>query len=101
NVEIGENTVIAAQTGVAGSTKIGRNCMFGGQVGISGHITIADGIKLSAQTGVANTLKEPNEIFIGSPAMPSRKFSRSFVVFKQLPEMKRELDSIKKMLDNK
>ncbi|MFA5649469.1 MAG: UDP-3-O-(3-hydroxymyristoyl)glucosamine N-acyltransferase [Bacteroidales bacterium] len=101
NVEIGENTVIAAQTGVAGSTKIGRNCMFGGQVGISGHITIADGVKLSAQTGVPNTLKEPNEIFIGSPAMPSRKFSRSFVVFKQLPEMKRELDSIKKMLDNK
>lgn len=101
NVEIGSNTVIAAQTGVAGSTKIGKNCMFGGQVGITGHITIADGVKLSAQTGVPNTLKVPNEIYIGTPAMLSRKFTRSFVIFKQLPEMKRELDSIKKFVSSK
>ena len=101
NVEIGANTVIAAQTGVAGSTKIGENCMFGGQVGISGHITIADGVKLSAQTGVPKTLKDPNETYIGSPAIPSRKFSRSFVVFKQLPEMKRELEDIRKIIDSK
>ena len=101
NVEIGTNTVIAAQTGVAGSTKIGKNCMFGGQVGISGHITIADGVKLSAQTGVANTLKIPNEVYIGSPALPTRKFTRSFVLFKQLPQMKLDLDSVKKFVNNK
>ena len=101
NAEIGENTVIAAQTGIAGSTKIGKSCMFGGQVGVSGHIAIADGIKLSAQTGVPNSLKEPNEIYIGSPALPTRKFSRSFVVFKQLPEMKRDLDRLKQLIDNK
>jgi UDP-3-O-[3-hydroxymyristoyl] glucosamine N-acyltransferase len=99
NAEIGENTVIAAQVGIAGSTKIGKNCMFGGQVGVSGHIFIADGVKLSAQTGVPNSLKEPNETYIGSPSMPSRKFSRSFVVFKQLPDMKRDLDRIKQLID--
>jgi UDP-3-O-[3-hydroxymyristoyl] glucosamine N-acyltransferase len=91
--------VIAAQVGIAGSTKIGKNCMFGGQVGVSGHISIADGVKLSAQTGVPNSLKEPNETYMGTPAMPSRKYSRSFVVFKQLPDMKRDLDSIKQLTD--
>lgn len=99
NVEIGANTVIAAQSGIAGSTKVGQNCMFGGQVGVSGHITIAEGVKLSAQTGVPNSLKEPNEVYIGSPAMLSRKFSRSFVIFKQLPEFKREVDEIKRMIN--
>lgn len=99
NVEIGQNTVVAAQTGIAGSSKIGQNCMLGGQVGISGHITIADGVKLSAQTGVHNSLKEPNEILIGSPAMNSRKFSRSFVLFKQLPELKRDLDALKRLIN--
>ncbi|HCX99364.1 MAG TPA: UDP-3-O-(3-hydroxymyristoyl)glucosamine N-acyltransferase, partial [Bacteroidales bacterium] len=99
NVEIGENTVIAAQSGIAGSTKIGKNCMFGGQVGVSGHITIADGIKLSAQTGVSNNLKKPNEVLIGSPAINSRKFSRSFVLFKKLPEIVRELDELKNRIN--
>ncbi|MDD3567208.1 MAG: UDP-3-O-(3-hydroxymyristoyl)glucosamine N-acyltransferase [Bacteroidales bacterium] len=99
NAEIGENTVIAAQAGIAGSTKIGKNCMFGGQVGISGHIFIADGVKLTAQAGVSNSIKEPNETYMGSPSVPSRKFSRSFVVFKQLPEMKRDLDKIKQLIE--
>lgn len=99
NVEIGENTVIAAQSGIAGSTKIGKNCMFGGQVGVSGHITIADGVKLSAQTGVANSLKKPNEVLIGSPAIDSRRFSRSFVLFKKLPEIVRELDELKNRIN--
>ena len=101
NVEIGENTVIAAQTGIAGSSKIGKNCMFGGQVGISGHISIADGVKLSAQTGVPNSLKEPNEVLIGTPAMNSRKFSRSFVLFKKLPEIKQEIDELKRSANSK
>lgn len=98
NVEIGENTVIAALAGIAGSTKVGKNCMFGGQVGISGHLTIADGVKLSAQTGVSNHIKTPNEIMIGSPAMNSKRFSRSFVVFKNLPELKTDVDDIKRKL---
>ena len=101
NVEIGENTVIAAQSGIAGSSKIGKNCMFGGQVGISGHISIADGVKLSAQTGVPNSLKEPNEVLIGTPAMNSRKFSRSFVLFKKLPEIKQEIDELKRSANSK
>ncbi len=96
NVEIGENTVIAALTGIAGSTKIGKNCMFGGQVGVAGHLVIADGVKLSAQTGVSNHIKTPNEVLIGSPAMNSKKFSRSFVVFKYLPELRMDVDNLKK-----
>ncbi len=100
NVEVGENTVIAAQSGIAGSTKVGKNCMIGGQVGISGHITIADGVKLSAQTGVPNSIKEPNEIMIGSPAMSSKKFGRSFVVFKKLPDLQRDVDNIKRLIDD-
>lgn len=99
NVEIGENTVIAAQSGIAGSTKVGRSCMFGGQVGISGHLTIADEVKLSAQTGVPNSIKTPGEIMIGTPAMNSRKFARSFVIFKNLPDLKDLVDSLKRKFD--
>ena len=99
NVEIGENTVIAAQSGIAGSTKVGRSCMFGGQVGISGHLTIADEVKLSAQTGVPNSIKTPGEIMIGTPAMNSRKFARSFVIFKNLPDLKDMVDSLKRKFD--
>ena len=99
NVEIGENTVIAAQSGIAGSTKVGRSCMFGGQVGISGHLTIADEVKLSAQTGVPNSIKTPGEIMIGTPAMNSRKFARSFVIFKNLPDLKDLVDFLKRKFD--
>ncbi|MFO8021270.1 MAG: UDP-3-O-(3-hydroxymyristoyl)glucosamine N-acyltransferase [Perlabentimonas sp.] len=100
NVEVGKNTVIAAQTGIAGSTKVGERCMFGGQVGVSGHISIAEGVKLSAQTGVPNSIKVPNETLIGSPAMNSRKYSRSFVLFKRLPEIKSDIDSIKRKIES-
>jgi UDP-3-O-[3-hydroxymyristoyl] glucosamine N-acyltransferase len=68
NVEIGENTVIAAQTGIAGSTKIGRDCMIGGQVGIVGHISIANGVKIAAQSGIGQSISKENEIVQGSPA---------------------------------
>ncbi len=98
NVEIGENTVIAAQSGIAGSTKIGKNCMFGGQVGVAGHITIANGVKLSAQSGVANSLKEPDEILFGSPAMNIKRFTRSFVLFKKFPEIVKEIDILKQSI---
>jgi UDP-3-O-[3-hydroxymyristoyl] glucosamine N-acyltransferase len=99
NVEIGENTVIAALTGIAGSAKVGPYCMIGGQVGIAGHISIAQGVKISAQAGVANHIKTPNEVLIGSPAMNAKKFSRSFVLFKNLPEIKMDIDLLKRKLN--
>lgn len=98
NVDIGENTVIAAQTGIAGSTKVGRGCMFGGQVGLSGHLTIADGVKFMAQTGVSNHVKTPNEVMFGTPALSSKKFTRSFILFKQLPEIRQEIEDIKRSI---
>lgn len=96
NVEIGENTVMAALSGVAGSTKVGRNCMFGGQVGIAGHSHIADGTKCGAQTGINNSVKKENTSLFGSPAMDYMDFNRSFVIFRRLPELKKQLDEMKK-----
>jgi len=99
NVEIGENTVIAAQTGIAGSTKIGKNCMIGGQVAIAGHITVADNVKAGARTGIAQTVKKEGVILQGIPAMDVRSFYRSSAVFKILPDMKRQLDRIAKKIE--
>jgi UDP-3-O-[3-hydroxymyristoyl] glucosamine N-acyltransferase len=95
NVEIGENTVIAAQTGIAGSTKIGKNCMIGGQVGIIGHITIADGVKIAAQSGIGGSIKEVGAIVQGSPALPIGDFKRSYVHFRKLHEMAQSIEQIK------
>ncbi len=83
NVEIGENTVMAAHTGIAGSTKIGKHCIFGGQVGIAGHLTIADNTSLSAQSGVISNIKEPGKAYMGAPAMPYREYLRAYAVFRQ------------------
>ena len=83
NVEIGENTVMAAMTGVAGSTKIGRHCIFGGQVGIAGHITIADNSSFAAQTGVNSSVKEEGKAWMGTPAMLYRDFLRSYAIFRK------------------
>ena len=99
NVEIGDNTVIAAQTGIAGSTKIGKNCMIGGQVGIVGHIKIAEGTKIAAQSGIAHSIEEPNQIVQGSPAIPIGDYKRAYVLFKKLPEMQSELSNLKKQLN--
>jgi UDP-3-O-[3-hydroxymyristoyl] glucosamine N-acyltransferase len=96
NVEIGENTVMAAQTGIAGSTKIGKNCMLGGQVGIAGHLKIADGTKIGAQAGLLGDVKEENTAIIGSPAFDIRQFMKSYVVVRKLPEIKAKLDSVEK-----
>lgn len=101
NVEIGENTVMAAQTGISGSTKVGRNCMFGGQVGIAGHIKIADGTKIGAQAGILSPVTEENTVVQGSPAIDIRSFMRSSVIFKKLPEIKTRLDKIEKELQQK
>jgi UDP-3-O-[3-hydroxymyristoyl] glucosamine N-acyltransferase len=101
NVEVGENTVMAAQTGIAGSTKIGSHCMFGGQVGIAPHLTIANGVKLGAKSGVNSSIKKENEIMIGSPVQPYSEFMKCYVVFRKLPDLKRDLDDMKKQLSGK
>lgn len=95
NVEIGENTVIASQTGIAGSTKVGKNCMIGGQVGIVGHITIGDNVKIQAQSGIAKSLKD-GEVVQGSPAFNYGDFAKSFVHFKNLPSIVKDLENLKK-----
>lgn len=99
NVEIGENTVMAGQTGIAGSTRIGKNCMFAGQVGIAGHLKVADNTKIGAQAGIAGDIKEENQIVIGSPAIEHRNFLRSSVIFKKLPELKSKIDYLEQELE--
>ena len=83
NVEVGQNTVMAAQTGIAGSTKIGEHCIFAGQAGVAGHITIADNTTIGAQAGVLGTIKEGGKVFMGSPAIPYKDFFRAYAVFKK------------------
>lgn len=85
NVEIGENTVMAAQSGVAGSTKIGKNCIIGGQVGISGHLTIGNNVRMQGQSGVLKNLKD-NAVVQGTPAFNYTDYNKSYVYFKNLPK---------------
>jgi len=99
NVEVGENTVMAGQTGIAGSTKIGRNCMFAGQVGIAGHLKIADGVKIGAKAGIPGDIREENSIVLGSPAFDIRLFQRSHVVFRKLPELKTRIETLEKEVE--
>jgi UDP-3-O-[3-hydroxymyristoyl] glucosamine N-acyltransferase len=99
NVEIGENTVIAAQSGVAGSTKIGKNVMIGGQVGIAGHLTIGNNVRLQAQSGVARNIKD-DEILQGTPSLGYTDFNKSYVHFKNLPKIVAELEELKKQILN-
>jgi UDP-3-O-[3-hydroxymyristoyl] glucosamine N-acyltransferase len=99
NVEIGENTVMAGQCGVAGSSKIGKNCMFAGQVGISGHIKVADGVKIGAQSGVPGDVKTENSVILGYPAIDHREFLRSAILFRRLPELKTKVDTLEKTVE--
>jgi len=94
NVEIGENTVIAAQTGISGSTKVGKNCMIGGQVGIIGHITIADGTRIAAQSGIGQSIRESCTAVQGSPAFEVMPYQRSYVYFRKLPEIVERLNRL-------
>ncbi len=96
NVEIGDNTVVAAQTGIAGSTKVGKNCMFAGQVGIAGHLTIPDKVMLGAQCGVNSSVKKEGESLIGTPALNAREFFKAYAVFRNLPDMRKKLDELVK-----
>jgi UDP-3-O-[3-hydroxymyristoyl] glucosamine N-acyltransferase len=95
NVVIGENTGIAAQTGISGSTKIGKNCMLAGQVGIAGHLEIADRTIVYAQSGIHQNIEEPGKIYFGYPADDARKAQRAYAAVKMLPEMIREFTALK------
>jgi len=94
NVEIGEGTVIAAQTGISGSTRIGRRCMIGGQVGIVGHIHIADGSRINAQSGVSKSITQPGTAVTGSPAFEYRNALKSQAIFRNLPEWARRIQQL-------
>jgi len=98
NVEVGNNTVIAAQAGVSGSTKIGRNVMIGGQAGIVGHIQIADGTKINAQSGVSKSIKSPNTAVTGSPAFEYSHALRSQAVNRNLPELEKRLWELEQVI---
>lgn len=97
NVEIGQNTAIAAQTGIAGSVKIGENCLIGGQVGIAGHIYIGNRVRVQAQTGIGRNVKD-DEAIQGSPAIGYNDFNKSYVYFKNLPQLVKKLETLEKKL---
>jgi len=106
NVEIGKNTVMAAQTGIAGSTTVGDSCMIGGQVGLVGHINIPDRTKIQAQSGVTKSIRKTDQAIYGSPAIDYSNYLRSFAAFKNLPdlvkkvrELEKELKDLKKLLN--
>lgn len=105
NVEVGHNTVIAAQAGVSGSTKIGNNVMIGGQAGIVGHLQIADGSKINAQSGVSKSIKTPKSAVTGSPAFDYTSSLRSQAIARNLPEMEKRLkeleQTVKQLLEEK
>ena len=101
NVEVGNNTVIAAQAGISGSTKVGNNAMIGGQAGVVGHIQIADSTKINAQSGVSKSIKSSGTTVTGSPAYDYTSMLRSQAIFRNLPEMEKrimELESLVKQL---
>ncbi|MBB6130012.1 UDP-3-O-(3-hydroxymyristoyl)glucosamine N-acyltransferase [Mucilaginibacter lappiensis] len=98
NVEIGTNTVIAAQSGIAGSTRVGENVILGGQVGLIGHITIANGSQLQAQSGVTRSLKEEGKKWAGTPATYYNASMRSNVVVSRLPELERKINELEKII---
>ncbi len=94
NAEVGENTVIAAQTGISGSTKIGQNAMIGGQVGIAGHLIVADGIKIAAKSGITKSFKEPNLTLTGNPAGEHNASLRAQVHMKNLPNLEKRVKEL-------
>ena len=99
NCEIGENTVMSAQAGMAGSTKIGAWCMVGGQAGFAGHIQIADKTFIGAQCGVIKNTKGNGESLVGSPAMDPKMFFKAKAVYPKLPDMYRQIAALQKEID--
>lgn len=103
NVTIGENTVIAAQSGIAGSSKVGKNCMIGGQVGISGHISVGDDVKIAAQSGLSSSVRN-GKIIMGSPALDHEKYIKAYIHFRNFEKLMKRIDEMEnelKMLKNK
>lgn len=100
NVEIGENTVIASQTGISGSCKIGANCMIGGQVGFAGHLKIGNNVRIAAQAGIGNNVKD-NEVIMGSPAFYAGDYKKSYVFFRRLPQLVKRLEKLEDKEKNK
>jgi UDP-3-O-[3-hydroxymyristoyl] glucosamine N-acyltransferase len=98
NVEVGENSVMASQSGISGSTKVGRQCVIAGQVGMAGHLQIADNTIFGAQAGVASSVKKSGQILQGSPAIPVSNFQRSSVVHKNLPELQKTVYALQKQI---
>ncbi|GAA0535490.1 UDP-3-O-(3-hydroxymyristoyl)glucosamine N-acyltransferase [Chitinophaga japonensis] len=98
NVDIGTNTVIAAQTGVSGSTKIGQNCVIGGQVGMVGHIHIADNTKINAQSGLSKSITDPNTSLNGSPAFDYKSSLKSQAIFRNLPDLEKRVKELEDMV---
>lgn len=98
NVEIMSNTVIAAQSGISGSTRIGENCIIGGQVGVVGHISLAKGSLIQAQSGVNRSIKEEGKKWMGSPILPLNNLMRSQVIFNRLPELEKRISELEKII---
>jgi UDP-3-O-[3-hydroxymyristoyl] glucosamine N-acyltransferase len=98
NVEIGKNTVVAAQTGISGSTKLGENCLIGGQVGIVGHITLADRTSIGAQSGLGGSVKNPGTSLSGSPAFDYKTNLKSFAVYKKLPLLMKRIEVLEEKI---
>ena len=101
NAEIGENTVIAGLSGVAGSTKVGKNCMIGAQVGIAGHLRIANGVKIAGQSGIGSNIEKEGEIVQGSPAFNIGEYKRSYVLFRSLPKLNDKINDLTKKVNPK
>jgi len=106
NAEIGENTVMAAQVGIAGSVKVGKHCMLGGQAGLAGHIHITDNVTIGAQAGVIGNIKEEHSTVLGAPSIDAKQFMRSSAVFNRLPDiyrtigqLQREIEQLKKEIN--
>lgn len=99
NVEIGENTVMAAQGGIAGSTKVGEWCMFGGQVGMAGHISVADHTNVGAQAGINSSVKKSGTTIIGSPAWDAKGFMKSAAIFRKLSDMYKQLNDLQRKVE--
>jgi UDP-3-O-[3-hydroxymyristoyl] glucosamine N-acyltransferase len=98
NAEVGDNTVIAAQTGISGSTKLGKGCMIGGQVGVVGHIQLADGTKINAQSGVSKSVHSPGTTLTGSPAFEFRSSLKSQAIYRNLPELQQRIAQLEEEL---
>ncbi len=99
NVEVGKNTVIAAQTGISGSSKVGDNCMIAGQVGIAGHLVIANNTGLGAQSGISKSIAVEGERLIGYPAFNMKEYYKAYAVFKQLPDLNHRLRELEKKVN--